>query len=72
MPGWSMSTGTILRLPEGDLPDVVFLEQLDSAVYLDKPADTERYWHVMNELSIKAASPTASVELLHQIRDELA
>jgi transcriptional regulator with XRE-family HTH domain len=63
---------TILRLPESDLPDVVFLEQLASAVYLDKPTDTEHYWHVMNELSVKAASPAATVELLHQIRAELA
>ncbi|MGH3387254.1 MAG: DUF5753 domain-containing protein, partial [Actinomadura sp.] len=62
---------TILRLPEGDLPDVVFLEQLASAVYLDKPVDTEHYWHVMNELSIKADSPAQSVALLHDIREEL-
>jgi transcriptional regulator with XRE-family HTH domain len=62
---------TILRLHESDLPDVVFLEQLASAVYLDKPADTEHYSHVMNELSVKAGSPTATIDLLHQIRKEL-
>jgi transcriptional regulator with XRE-family HTH domain len=62
---------TVLRLPEGDLPDVVFLEQLTSAVYLDKPADTAHYWHVVNELSVTAESPADSTALLHRIRTEI-
>ena len=32
---------TILRFPEPDLPDVVYLEQLTSALYLDKRDDVE-------------------------------
>ena len=34
---------TMLRFAEDDLPDIVYLEQLTSAVYLDKPADVELY-----------------------------
>jgi transcriptional regulator with XRE-family HTH domain len=33
---------TILRFPEADLPDVVYLEQLTSALYLDKLDDVEK------------------------------
>ncbi|MBC6469552.1 helix-turn-helix domain-containing protein [Actinomadura alba] len=62
---------TILRLPEGDLPDVVYLEQLTTAVYLDKPADTEHYWHVMNQLGIEAAVPGETTALLRGIREEI-
>jgi hypothetical protein len=40
---------TILRLPERILPDTVYLEQLTSAVYPEKQADIDQYWHVMNQ-----------------------
>jgi transcriptional regulator with XRE-family HTH domain len=62
---------TILRLPGGELPDVVYLEQLSTAVYLDKPADTEHYRHVMNQLGVEAEPPAKATALLHRIREEL-
>ena len=34
---------TMLQFAEDDLPDIVYLEQLTSAVYLDKPTDVELY-----------------------------
>ena len=40
---------TILRFAEPDLPDIVYLEQLNSAVYLDKRADVEDYLGVMEQ-----------------------
>ena len=57
----------ILRFPEWELPDVVYLEQLNCAVYPDRPPDVERYWDAMNRLVTEAESPAASVELLRQI-----
>ena len=33
---------SILRFPDGDLPDVVYVEQLTSALYLDKSEDVEQ------------------------------
>ncbi|SDH02970.1 Helix-turn-helix domain-containing protein [Sinosporangium album] len=62
---------TILRFPEGELPDIVYLEQLTSALYLDKPADTQRYWHVMNRLGIQAIQPRKTIAHLHQILRDL-
>ena len=34
---------TILRFPDQDLPDVVYIEQLTSALYLDKRDDVDHY-----------------------------
>jgi transcriptional regulator with XRE-family HTH domain len=45
---------TILRFEEPDLPDIVYLEQLTSALYLDKRDDVENYMVVMDRLSAKA------------------
>jgi len=42
---------SILRFNDPELPDVVYLEQLASAQYLDKRADVEIYIAVMNRLS---------------------
>lgn len=62
---------TILRFPEGELPDVIYLEQLTSAVYSDKPADIDHYRHVMNRLGVQAEQPTATTEILRRFRDEI-
>ncbi|MEU4539115.1 helix-turn-helix transcriptional regulator [Streptosporangium sp. NPDC023825] len=62
---------TILRFPEGELPDLVYLEQLTGALYLDKLADVERYWHVMNRLGIEAEQPAATTALLHRVIKEI-
>ncbi|MFE9642614.1 helix-turn-helix domain-containing protein [Streptomyces sp. NPDC006365] len=61
---------TILRLPGGQLPDVVYLEQLASALYPDKPAEIEYYWGVMNRLVVQAQSPESTPAILHRILQE--
>jgi len=55
---------TILRFPEPDLPDLVYLEQLNSALYLDQPADVTDYMTIMNQLSVQAEPPAASKVML--------
>ncbi len=55
---------TILRFPEPDLPDVVYLEQLNSALYLDQPDDVTDYVTVMDRLCVQAATGTASKDKL--------
>jgi transcriptional regulator with XRE-family HTH domain len=55
---------TILRFPEPDLPDVVYLEQLTSATYLDQPGDVSGYLTVMDQLCVQAATGTASKDML--------
>ncbi|MGW0591127.1 helix-turn-helix domain-containing protein [Streptosporangium sp. NPDC002607] len=62
---------TILRFPEGQLPDVVYLEQLTGALYLDKAADVERYWHILNRLGIEAEQPAATTAILHRVLREV-
>jgi transcriptional regulator with XRE-family HTH domain len=55
---------TVLGFPEPDLPDVVYLEQLTSALYLDKPEDVELYGQAMDELRAAAPNPSQSRDLL--------
>jgi len=61
---------TILRFAEPFLSDVVYLEHLTSALYLDKPSDVEAYLRAMNSLCVSACQPTESLRLLRQILDE--
>ncbi|MFI6595346.1 helix-turn-helix domain-containing protein [Nonomuraea sp. NPDC050536] len=58
---------TILRFPERELPDVVYMEQLTSALYLDKPAESEHYMQVMDRLSIQAESPAETRRFLEKL-----
>ncbi len=51
---------SILRFPEPDLPNVVYLEQLNSAVYLDQPDDVTGYQTIMDQLCVQAETSTAS------------
>ncbi|MEO3809082.1 helix-turn-helix transcriptional regulator [Sphaerisporangium sp. B11E5] len=62
---------TILRMAEDLLPDVVYLEQLNSAIYPDKPSDIVLYWDVMNRLSIEAEPVDASLRSLRRILGEV-
>nr|WP_223167943.1 helix-turn-helix transcriptional regulator [Nonomuraea sp. SYSU D8015] len=62
---------TILRFDAPDLPDVVYLEQLTSAFYLDKRSDLDDYTVVMNTLSIQAEPPEATPAILNGILKQL-
>ena len=61
----------VLRFPEQELPDVVYLEHLTSALYLNKPDEVDQYLHVMEGICVRAAAPDQTVELLDQILEEL-
>lgn len=58
-----------LRFPEGLLPDLVYQEQLESAIYLNKPADTVRYWNILNSVVTEALPPEQSAEMLRKLSD---
>jgi transcriptional regulator with XRE-family HTH domain len=62
---------TILRFAEPGLSDVVFLEQLTSALYLDKPTDVDTYMRAMNNLCIAATRPDDTVRFLTRVLDEI-
>ncbi len=61
----------LLRFAGGQLPDVVYLEQLTSAVYPSSPSDLAYYWDVLNQLATEADPPIASTMILNQARKEL-
>ncbi|MGH3765887.1 MAG: helix-turn-helix domain-containing protein [Pseudonocardiaceae bacterium] len=62
---------TILRFSEPDLPDVVYLEHLTNALYLDKKRDTVDYLAVMDNLCLQAESPTGTMDFLRRIINEI-
>ena len=62
---------SVLRFPDQELPDVVYLEHLTGATYLNKPEDVGQYLHVMETICVRAAAPDQSVELLDRLLDEL-
>ena len=55
---------TILRFSESDLPDIVYLEQLTGALYLDKSQDVQHYLMVMDRLCVQAKSPAETTQFL--------
>jgi transcriptional regulator with XRE-family HTH domain len=60
---------TILRFADADLPDVVYLEQLTSALYLEKREDIDQYASALGRLYIDAAPPDRTAAILDRIRD---
>jgi hypothetical protein len=61
---------TVLRFSEPEVPDVVYIEQLTSALYLDKHEDVDHYMEVMNHLSAEALTPAGSARFVAEmIRD---
>ncbi|WP_431042990.1 helix-turn-helix domain-containing protein [Streptomyces sp. P1-3] len=62
---------TLLRFPESDLPDVVYLEQLTSALYLDKRDEVAQYGRVLDRLSADGLAPAKSRDLLRRLANEI-
>jgi len=58
---------SILRFPAEDMSDVVYVEQLTSALYLEKPEDIDLYAETMERLSIEADPPGQTVDTLTRI-----
>jgi len=62
---------TIMRFPEADLPDMVYMEYLTGAHYIDKPDEVEVYAAVMERLSVAGTSPEKTKDILADILKEL-
>ena len=62
---------TILRFSEPDLRDVVYIEQLTSALYLDKAAEVDSYLEVMEQLCLEAKPAASTPRILKSALDEL-
>jgi len=72
--GHAASAGafSILRFPDQHMPDVVYTEQVTSALYLDKRDDVDRYLQVMERLCMEADPPAHTVDTLTGILTETA
>ncbi|HUN33234.1 MAG TPA: helix-turn-helix transcriptional regulator [Trebonia sp.] len=62
---------TIMRFPEADLPDMVYMEYLTGAHYVDKAEDVEVYAAVMERLSVAGTSPERTRDILNEILKEI-
>ncbi len=58
---------SILRFAERDLPDVVYLEQLTSALYLDKRETVDHYMAVMERLCLEAAPAASTASTINAV-----
>ncbi|MGI5521289.1 helix-turn-helix domain-containing protein [Micromonospora sp. CA-259024] len=62
---------TILRFGDQELPDIVYIEQLTSALYLDKRDDLDYYAVAMERLCVEAEPPERTSEILGRLLDDL-
>ena len=62
---------SILRFADEEIPDVVYLEQVSNATYLDKPEDVDEYAHVMSSVGVHSAPPEKSTKILIELLQAL-
>ena len=62
---------TILRFADQELPDVVYVEQLTSAIYLDKREDVDHYAAAMERLCVEAEPPGRTPEILANVLHDI-
>lgn len=62
---------SIMRFPESDLSDVVYVEQLWGALYLDKREDIDPYLTAMEQLCVESTTPGGTVELIDGLLREM-
>lgn len=62
---------TTLRFAEPDLPDVVYIEHLSGALYLDKRSDSELYGRVFDRLTVDAHTPDHTRQVLTKAHTEI-
>jgi hypothetical protein len=62
---------SVLRFEEQFLPDVVYIEQLTGAVYLEQRSDVEHYLEVMDLLSGEALTPVATTRFIEQVASQI-
>ena len=61
---------TLLRFPDPEVPDVVYMEQLTSGLYLEQRRDVDTYAEVLERLCLEAEPPGDTVDLLEEILAE--
>jgi hypothetical protein len=62
---------TVLRFEDRELPDVVYVEHLTSALYLNKREEVDQYMHVMESICVRSAPPEQTAGILSEILKEV-
>jgi hypothetical protein len=62
---------SILRFPHQDLPDVVYIEHLTSALYLEKREDLDRYSAIVARLFMEAEPPKRTPDILRAVLKDI-
>jgi hypothetical protein len=62
---------TMLRFGEAELPDLVYIEHLAGALYLDKRDDVELYSRVFDRLTVDGLTPDRTRQMLSKVRAEI-
>ncbi|HEY5359035.1 MAG TPA: helix-turn-helix transcriptional regulator [Streptosporangiaceae bacterium] len=62
---------SMLSFATADLPDVVYVEQLTSAMYLDKRSDLDRYTAAFDKVSATSATPERTREFIRELVDDM-
>jgi hypothetical protein len=62
---------TMLRFTEPELPDLVYIEHLTNAIYLDRREEIEQYSRVVDRLTVDAETPSRTRQRLSKRRAEL-
>ena len=58
---------SILQFATEDLSDIVYVEQLTSALYLDKRADVDRYTEAMDQIAATSTTPEQTTDLIRSM-----
>jgi DNA-binding XRE family transcriptional regulator len=62
---------TMLRFAGEEVPDIIYIEQLTSALYLDKREDVDHYLEVMDSLSAEALPPAQTLDFIARAAREM-
>lgn len=70
--GYAAESGfSLLRFAESELPDLVYIEHLAGALYLEKRDEIELYSRAMDQLTVDAETPDLTRQLLMKARSAL-
>jgi DNA-binding XRE family transcriptional regulator len=61
---------SVLRFADEELPDVVYVEHLTSALYLSKQEDVDQYAHVMESICLRSAAPDRTADIVGKVLSE--
>lgn len=62
---------SVLRFSDDSLADMVYVEHLTSALYVEKQSEVERYLLAMERLSLVSANPASTPEILTSVISDL-